>query len=173
MKVGPTMGLNFNMGTGDYLKDYTVNGFGFLIGGKADMNFTPTIGMIANVNFYDGRSVSLTTGGTTYSFTIGYLEIEPLFKIDLPHNGLYFFAGPSFGINIQGSLSDGKNSSTLSDMNARVEIKGGAGMDFSVSRSMYISPELSFGYGLTKVQKDIDEKILTIQATVTCKFSIL
>jgi len=195
LSLAPVTGLNFNIATGSDVKE-TTNGFGFVIGGKVDMDFSPTIGLMANVLFYDNRSVSSSTTGTVQgisytidnSYSISYFEIEPLLKVSIPKSMFYFFVGPSFGINMESTnesdlsssngqvtFQDGstKQKTTVKDMNARFELKLGSGMNINVSNDIVIAPELSFGYGLTKVQSDIEARILTIQALVGVKFRLM
>ncbi len=206
LKLGPSVGTNFNIHTGSDLPQ-SGNGFGFVIGGQADMSFNPTIGLIANMQFYDNRSGSFTktssnhyqdqqtgapvtsTVSTDNAASIAYFELEALFKINLKNNNLFFFAGPSVGFNIQGSYdqtvsetfpspyqnNNNSNSSkgSIQNMNARFELKLGGGYDIPTSSGMYITPQLSFGYGLTNVEQDVNWKILTIQALVTVKFNLI
>jgi hypothetical protein len=53
----PALGMNFNFHIGSDLPK-SGNGFGMMIGGYADMNFTENIGLIAGLVFYDNRSGS-------------------------------------------------------------------------------------------------------------------
>ena len=189
MKVGPLTGMNFNIHSGSDLKQ-TGTGVGFMIGGEADMMFSSTVGILTRLTLYDNKSGSYSESGTTqgYNYTadvswsVAYFQIEPLFKFKIPHSGFYFVAGPSLGINVEGSqettikiegYQDQKNKGSIKDMQARFEIKAGAGYDFSISRGLEISPELMFGYGLTKVVSDVSWRILSIQAAASVKFSVL
>ncbi len=205
LNLGPSVGTNFNIHTGSDLPQ-SGNGFGFVIGGQADMNFTPTIGLIANMQFYDNRSGSFTqtssnqyqdqngnpvtsTVSTDNSASVAYFELEALFKIGLKNNNLFFFAGPSVGFNVQGSYdqtttetfpapyqsNNTSNSSkgSIQNMNARFELKFGGGYDIPTGTGMFITPQVSFGYGLTNVEQDVNWKILTIQALVTVKFNVI
>ncbi len=206
LNLGPSIGTNFNIHTGSDLPQ-SGNGFGLVIGGQADMNFTPTIGLMANMQFYDNRSGSYTqTSSNQYtdnqtgapvtstvtqdnSSSIAYFALEALFKVNLKNNNLFFFAGPSVGFNVEGSYdqtttetfpagyqnNNTSNSSkgSLQNMNARFELKFGGGYDIPTSAGMFITPQVSFGYGLTNVVQDVNWKILTIQALVTVKFNVI
>ncbi len=97
--------------------------------------------------------------------------------------------GPSVGFNVEGSYdqtttetfpagyqnNNTSNSSKgfLQNMNARFELKFGGGYDIPTSAGMFITPQVSFGYGLTNVVQDVNWKILTIQALVTVKFNVI
>ena len=65
LKIGPSLGMNFNLHTGSDIE--SGSGFGLVVGGSVDMQFTQTIGMIANLQFYDNRSGSISqTGSAQY-----------------------------------------------------------------------------------------------------------
>jgi Outer membrane protein beta-barrel domain len=203
LKVGPNLGMNFNLHTGSDVE--SGSGLGMVIGGTVDMQFTPTIGLIANLQFYDNRSGSISqTGSQQYndgqggtvsstitvdnSISLAYFVIEPLFKLNVRGSGFYFFMGPSIGFNVEGSSeavytetfpppfnnNDQKKTSksTLKDLLVRFEIKAGGGYDIWLSNSVVLSPQLSFGYGITKVIKDVSYRVLTIQALGTVKFAL-
>ncbi len=195
MKIGPNVGLNFNIGTGSDLKE-TMTGFGILFGATADMRFTPTIGLITNLQFYDNRSGSYDESGTYQginytvenSASIAYFVIEPLFKLTLPASNFYFVAGTGLGFNVESTgeqtlksangqltFNDGstKSKTTLKDMLVRFELKLGSGYDFVLSKLVTLTPQLTFGYGITKVQSEISARIMTIQLQTSCKFSVL
>ena len=122
------------------------------------------------------------------SISLAYFVIEPLFKLNLPGSGIYFFMGPSLGFNVEGSTeteitekfpppynnNDTKQTgkSTLKDLLVRFEIKVGGGYDIWISNSVVLTPQLSFGYGITKVIKDVSYRVLTIQALGTVKFAL-
>jgi hypothetical protein len=195
MKVGPQIGLNFNIGAGSDLEE-TPTGFGFIFGGQVDMNFSPMIGLITNIQFYDNRSGSSSTEGTVQglnytlenSTSLAYFMIEPLFKLSIPRSGFYFVTGPMIGFNIEGSnelsissqnggvtFQDGstKSKSTIRDTNVRFGIKFGSGYDIYLSRLIDLTPQFNFEYGLTNVQSNVSAKILTFQVLVGCKFKVL
>jgi len=151
------------------------------------------IGLIAGIAFYDNRSGSYSESGVdqTYgnytidaSASLAYFQIESLFKLALPSSGFYFVFGPVLGFNIESEaeytvhLPDYNYTSkaekqTIKDTQVRFELKTGAGYDIPVSRLISISPQVTFGYGLTNVVKDVKWKILTFQGLVGVKFSLL
>jgi len=194
LQLGPVTGLNFNIGTGSDCPN-TSTGFGFVIGGQLDMNFTPSAGLITNLQFYDNRSSSFSEDGSVNgikytvenSASIAYFIIEPLFKLTLQGSSLFFVVGPSVGLNIQATrerkltsstdnvtFQDGttKQSASIKNMNARFEMKLGSGLDINLG-SVILAPMLTFGYGITNIQQDISARILTIQALVAVKFNLL
>ncbi|MGE5497118.1 MAG: outer membrane beta-barrel protein [Syntrophothermus sp.] len=194
LKLGPQTGLNFNIGTGSDMPK-TSSGFGFFIGGTVDMNFSPMVGLITNLQFYDNRSSSFsesdTFQGIKYtvenSSSIAYFMIEPLFKLSIPRSGFYFVMGPAVGFNVQATgeakitsandqitFNDGstKQSSSIDNMNARFEVKLGAGYDIDLG-PLYLTPQLTFGYGITEVREELSARILTIQALVAVKFNLI
>ena len=193
--LAPTTGFNFNLHTGSDLSS-TGTGFGFVIGAQAIMSFSPTIGLIEGLTFYDNRSGSFSqsypskiytnaTDNVDNSVSLGYLQIENLFMYKLPKSGFYFVAGPVVGFNIEGSTeytiksvdnanpnlsATTKNKSTLKDVLVRFELKIGAGYDFPITRNIYLFPQVTFGFGLTKVVSDASWRILTFQAIGGVKF---
>lgn len=194
LKVGPNLGLNYNIGTGSDVTE-TMTGIGMVIGGTVDMGFTPTIGLITNLQFYDNRSGGTSSEGSVQGVaytidsdnSIAYFMIEPLFKLTLPGSSIYFVMGPAFGFNVQGSydvritsqnnqvtFNDGSTKATgsLKNMLVRFALKFGSGYDIKIG-SIFLTPQLGFEYGLTNVQSDIKARILTIQLTTAVKFSII
>lgn len=201
LSLGPTIGMNFNLHTGSDLKE-SGSGLGMVIGAQVDMNFSNTIGLITNLQFYDNRYGSRSedgtdlVGGEPVNYTvennasIAYLGIEPLIKIGIPGSNFFFFGGPAVGFTIQNSgeaittittpgfaFNDNttKRTSkfTIKETNVRFEIKAGAGFDIPIGTFMSITPQVSFGYGITNVVSNVSWKILTIQALATFKFRLV
>ncbi|MGE5431094.1 MAG: outer membrane beta-barrel protein [Syntrophomonadaceae bacterium] len=194
LRLGPQAGLNFNIGAGSDVKN-TTNGFSAVIGGQVDMSFNPVIGIMANMQFYDNRYVSesedgTTNNGTNYTYTLGtsmaYFNIEPLLKLSIPASSFFFFIGPSVGFPVQSSyeekvtspndnvtFDDGstKHSGTVRNTNTRFEMKLGSGVDINLG-GVYLTPQVSFGYGLTTIQEDVEARILTFQLLTTVKFGL-
>jgi len=175
MAVGGGMGLNLNLYSGSDVNGGS--GLGFAVAGQADMSFSKTIGILTSIYFYDNRSGSYTqTGnyqGTNYSMdisaSVAYFEIEPLFKLKLEEAPVYFVLGPSLGFNVENSVDvkttannqSSTQKSTIQNMNTRFEIKAGGGYTFPLSKTMRINSQLTFGYGLANVVKDVNWKILS------------
>jgi hypothetical protein len=189
MKVGPITGLNFNIGTGSDVPQ-TATGLGLMIGGEADMSFSPTVGLITRLVFYDNMSASwsesVSDGIPNHtrenSGSIAYFTIDALFKLQLQKSNFYFFAGPSFGINLEGSYEytekatgyqDFKDKGTMKDMSARFALKVGAGYNISVGRNLEIAPNASFSFGLTKIQSNVSSRLMNIFVGATLKFHVI
>lgn len=197
LSLSPALGMNFNIHTGSDLPE-TGTGFGMMIGGYADMNFTENIGLIAGLAFYDNRSGSYSQTGTEQgvsytedlSASLAYFQIESLFKLGVKRSSFYFVMGPVLGFNISSegeqtikittpgyTFQDGstsqKSKATIKDTQIRFELKAGAGYDIPVSNGIAIAPQLTFGYGLTNVVSDVKWSILTIQAQVGVKINML
>jgi len=190
MAVGPAFGMNFNLHGGSDVKDGGT-GFGVSFEGKADMSFDRgrNLGVIFGLAFYDGRGGSSSTTGTDPNVgnytqdndvSISYFQIETLFRYRL-NSGLYFLFGPQIGfcesaeseITYTWQGGSQKNKSSIKDTPARFALKTGAGYDIPLSKLITLSPELTFGLGLTNAVKDVKYKIQTIQAIVVCKFNII
>jgi hypothetical protein len=191
MAVGPELGFNFNLHGGSDVSEGGT-GFGIAFSGIADMSFDHgrNLGVIFGLAFYDGRGGSSSKTESTQQYgnvtsdndvSISYFQIEALFRYRL-NTGLYFFFGPQIGFcesaeneitySAQGYPSQ-KSKNTIKDTPARFEIKTGAGYDIPLSKLITLSPELSFGMGLTNAVKDVKYHIHTIQAGVVCKFNII
>jgi hypothetical protein len=197
LSLSPALGLNFNLHTGSDLPE-SGNGFGMMIGGYADMNFTENIGLIAGLAFYDNRSGSYSQTGTEqgvsytadYSASLAYFQIESLFKLGVKRSNFFFVMGPVLGFNISSegettikittpgyTFQDGstsqKTKASIKDTQVRFELKAGAGYDIPVADGIAIAPQLTFGYGLTNVVSDVKWSVLTIQAQVGVKLNML
>ena len=188
MAIGPAIGLNFNIHSGSDLQQ-TGTGIGVAIAGQADMSFNKTMGLLTSLYFYDNRSGSYTQTGNYYgtnytmdvSASVAYFAIEPLFKLKLEGSPIYLVAGPSLGFNVEGSAETKTTANnqtqtskaTIQNMNARFELKAGGGYVYPLSNSMRINSQLTFGYGLTNVVKDVNWKILSFGLTSGIEFDIL
>ena len=174
----------------------TVTGFGMAFGGQVDMDFTPTIGLITNIQFYDNRSgstskiVSGTLNGVTLqnaeeeqATSLAYFMIEPLFKLSIPQSNFYFVGGPVVGFNIEASSTytvthqqlqqPYEVKTTLQNMLVRFGLKAGAGYDISLSNLVDLTPQFNFEFGITNTQSNLTAKILTFQVMVGAKFKVL
>ncbi len=202
MKLGPYTGMNFNIGTGSDLPE-TLTGFSFFFGSQIDMKFTPIVGLITQVQFYDSRSGSYSytgqfdrngdgiadiQGTLDNDYSLAYFMIQPLLKLNLPASNFYFVIGPSIGFNIESSIEQTltpqaqqgfqqqqplKGKATLKNMNVRFELTAGAGYDISLGSLLDLTPQFTFGYGITTVQQDFSARILTFQLGVAAKFKII
>ncbi len=175
MAVGGGMGLNLNLYSGSDVNGGS--GLGFAIAGQADLSFSKTIGILTSIYFYDNRSGSYTQTTPNYygnitsdvSASVAYFEIEPLFKLKLEEAPIYFVIGPSLGFNVENSYDvkqtqnnqSATQKGTIQNMNTRFELKAGGGYIFPLSKTMRINSQLTFGYGLANVVKDVNWKILS------------
>ncbi len=114
LSLGPITGLNFNIITGSDLNQ-SFSGLGILFGAQVDMKFSPVLGLLTQVQFYDNKSGSNSETGTIQQLgiqgtvdtdlSLAYFMIEPLLKLCLPNTGMYFLVGPAIGFNIEGSTT--------------------------------------------------------------------
>jgi Outer membrane protein beta-barrel domain len=201
LKLGPYTGMNFNLGTGSDLTE-TATGFTFFFGSQVDMSFTRTLGLLTQVQFYDGRGIGYSqTGGTAKlitgglglqnlgqgtldtDFSLAYFMIQPLLKLTLPASSFYFVFGPSIGFNISASVREqytingqktyDSKSVSIKELNVRFELTGGAGYDIPLSQLMVLTPQFTFGFGITTVQSDVSARILTFQLGTALKFNLI
>jgi hypothetical protein len=160
-----------------------------VIGAVADIQFSKSIGILGSLYFYDVRSGSYSTTrnnvGIDIAGNLAYFQIEPLFKYTMP-TGLYFVGGPNIGFNLKGdaeatlttpgaTFSNGQTtqSAPLNNLNARFEIKFGAGYEYPMNNGMVLAPMLTFGFGITDVQSNVAWKVSTFQLLVPLKFSLI
>jgi len=187
--VTPYTGLNFNIHSGSDLQE-SGSGVGFLIGAQADMSFNESIGLLAGFAFYDNRSGSYSESGTTsgvqydadVDVSLSYFQIEALFRYKLPSN-IYFVFGPELGFNEESEVEvevnypqynqSTKSKQTLKNTQTRFELKAGAGYEIPLSRNIDLVPQITFGYGLSNVIEDVKWHIMTFQAQVGVKFTVL
>ncbi len=198
LKLGPYTGMNFNLGVGSDLPS-TATGFTFFFGSQVDMGFTPTIGLLTQVQFYDGRGVGLSQtggqapiGGQVYNlgqgtldsdYSLAYFMIQPLLKLTLPSSSFYFLFGPSIGFNISASLRQqytiqgqktyDSKSVSIKELNVRFELTAGAGYDIPLSQLLTLTPQFTFGFGITTVQSDVSARILSFQLGTALKFNLI
>lgn len=189
MGLTPVTGINLNLHSGSDLNK-SGNGFGLLVGAQADMQFSPSIGMIAGFIFYDNRSASFSESGVNQGYqyesdldvSLAYFQLEALLKYKLPSK-FYFVFGPVLGFNMDAESEvtikysqfnqTYNNKSSIKDTETRFELKAGAGYEIPVSENIDIIPQLTFGYGLTNVVEDVKWKIMTFQTQVGVRFSLL
>ncbi len=189
LSLGPSTGINFNLHSGSDIE--SGSGVGFVFAGHANMSFSKSIGMIAGIAFYDNRSGNYTETGTDQNYgkysndinaSLAYFQLETLFKYELL-SGFYFVAGPVLGFNVESEAQykvhlldynqtyDGKQ--TIKETQVRFELKTGAGYQIPIAKGIFVIPQVTFGYGLTNVVKDVKWKILSFQAICGVNFAII
>ena len=202
LKLGPYTGMNFNLGTGSDLSE-TLTGFSFFFGSQVDMSFSHTVGLLTQVQFYDNRSGGTSEtnvfdtngdgqadvrGTLDNSYSLAYFMIQPLLKLTLPTSTFYFLVGPSIGFNIQASLEQTltpqaqqgqqnqqplKFKSSIKNTNVRFELVAGAGYDIPLSSFMVLTPQFTFGFGITTIIQDFSARIMTFQLGTALKFNLI
>lgn len=189
LSLEPALGMNLNLHGGSDLPE-SGSGFGIVFGGYAHMMFSKNIGMVAGLSFYDNRSGSFSESGNQQgvnynadvSASLAYFQIESLLKIAVP-GGFYLVGGPVLGFNIEAESEvdlnvpqypqlNSKQKSSIKETNVRFELKAGAGYEIPISSKIQVVPQLTFGYGLTNVVKDVKWNIMTFQAKVGVKFDL-
>jgi hypothetical protein len=154
---------------------------------KSTLNLLCINPLIATPSEEEGtfQGIDYTVDNST---SLAYFIIEPLFKLSLPGSGFYFVGGPCIGFNIEGSVEadltsendqltfpDGstKQKATLRNTLVRFELKVGSGYDFVLSPLVTLAPQLTFGYGITKVVENVESRVLSIQLQAAVKFSLI
>lgn len=193
LSLGPLTGMNFNILTGSDLND-TYTGFGFVFGSQLDMSFTPVLGILAQVQFYDNMSGSSSFTGQLAALngaqgtldedlSFAYFMIEPLLKLNLPGSGMYFLAGPAIGFNIQSSYTDTytlqngqrvpPQKGSIKNTNVRFAVMAGAGYDIQLNSLITLTPQFTFGFGITNLIQDVSARALSFQLGTAVKFRLI
>jgi len=199
LKLGPYTGMNFNLGTGSDLNE-TLTGFSFFFGSQVDMSFSHSIGLLTQVQFYDNRSGGTSEtnvfavnganiqGTLDNDYSLAYFMIQPLLKLTLPSSTFYFLVGPSIGFNIEASLQQTltpqaqqgqqnqqplKFKTSIKNTNVRFELVAGAGYDIPLSSLMVLTPQFTFGFGITTIVQDFSARIMTFQLGTALKFNLI
>jgi hypothetical protein len=194
--AGLVVGGSYNMHTGAALQK-SGSGVGFAGGGELNIAFDKAFGIQTTAYVYDNRVGSytheLSEGGIDYSadvaVTIAYAELEPLLKYTMPDKRFYLLAGPSVGFKVDGqseivtsiltpgySFSNGftyqTTTSELRDILMRVELIFGGGYSFAIDNQSRLNGQLTIGYGLTNIEKNVDWRINSIRLVAVLEFDI-
>jgi hypothetical protein len=188
MSVGPSVGMNYTFYHGSDIDNTNLsyNGVNIALSGQADMKFTPVIGLLTALTFFDGMNAkgSITQSGTTQAeqIRISYMMFNPSLKFSVPSTGLSFYAGPGFGFKLLGSgesyqIQNGQRTQVaakadLVNLNPRIEAIVGMMYDFNLG-GVILTPQFSFNYGLNKVQETSEWKASCVQFGFACKFPVI
>ena len=189
MSVGPMIGGNINFYSGSDISNLntSVNGFGVAVGGQADMQFTPVIGLLATLTVYDGLSASGTTTRqgtkTVLNFNNGFLMLNPSLKFSIPTTGFSFYAGPGIGIKLHSSTEayqvvDGlrqplQEKTDAANVNPHITAQVGAMYDFDLGSGVKLAPHIALNLGLNNAAEAVEVKMSNIQFGLTCKFAVV
>lgn len=184
VKMGPRVTGNFNIYNEKGLTG-SWSGIGVGIGGHVDVTFGKTIGIMANLTFFDMKNWgnSITQGNQTneYTRTLSYLTIDPMFKMEF--SGFYMVAGPSVGIKLG---SGGENTGivtgqppqvqavNLETKSIRFDIATGAGYTIKLSQDMGLATDFMAYIPLTDTYNfpGLSNSILSLKFGVALKFKI-
>jgi len=149
--IGPRLTGNLNIYNAKGLTG-TWNGVGIGIGGTLDISFSPHIGMMANLTFFDMRnfSNSVTNNNVTTenSLSLSYLTIDPMFKAEF--SGFYIVGGPSLGVKINSSREVTQSqtgqqpvvsSPNIETKSIRFDLALGTGYNFTLSPDMFLGAD--------------------------------
>ncbi len=184
VEIGPRLTGNLNIYNQDRLTG-TWNGVGIGIGGVVDISFSPTLGMITNVTFYDMRNFSNETTNnnvtTETSLSLAYFSVDPLFKAEF--SGFYLVGGFSLGIKISSSgeqTQSGQNQNPtirtldLQTNTMKFDIVFGAGYNFQLSPTMALAPDFLIYIPLTDTYDvpGTSNSVLTLKLGASLKFTL-
>ncbi len=188
VKIGPRITGNYNIynrtsATGSW------NGIGIGIGGTIDVSFSPNIGIMGNLTFFDMKSFShsetvqtnVGPGKQEYNLSLSYLTIDPMFKAEF--SGFYMVAGPSLGLKLASSgesiLSATGYDPVTTEINPDTKslifnIAVGAGYTLHLGGNMYLGSDFMAYIPLTDTYDipSVSNKVLSLKLGVALKFKI-
>jgi hypothetical protein len=195
VSVGPAVGMNYNMHTGNDVA-LSTRGYGLVFGGRADLAFSKTLGLLTTIA-YDNRIGKFSDSGTDgviefsrdASLTVAYVSIEPLFKYTIPDRPVYFVTGPCLGIPVQGKnettmtiLTPGYSfpngyatqtqNTTIENINTRFEWKIGAGFTYTVDKKTILNFHLVYARGFTDVVKNFNWQVNSLTLLSSFEFTL-
>jgi hypothetical protein len=195
MALGLALGGSYNVHTGSGLPK-TATGVGFVGGVQIDVSFTKSFALLTTVYAYDNRIGSYTRDVTIdgidfteeNTVTIAYAGIEPLLKFSMPDDRFYLLAGPSIGFKVQAQEDDTQTTTTPAtgfpngysyqstyepaDINTRFEFNVGGGYVFRIDAQSRLTTQLTFAYGLNKIEKNVNWSINSIRLIAGLEFDV-
>ena len=193
--LGLALGGSYNIHSGSGLPK-TATGVGFVGGLQIDVSFSKAFALLTTVYAYDNRIGGYTRDVTIdgidftdeHSVTIAYAGIEPLLKYTMPDDRFYLLAGPSIGFKVEAQGDDIQTTSTPTtgfpdgysyqstyeppDINTRFEFNVGAGYMFKIDGQSRLTTQLTFAYGLNKVEKNVDWRINSFRLIAALEFDV-
>ena len=150
------------------------------------------------------KSYPLQGGGTVKAkvngdlkVTLAYFGIEPLLRVKIPMSSFFILGGPAIFFPVSNKWDETKKmtlpagvnwpetgttektvkvDTIMKSANTRIELKFGFGYDWTIGPKLFISPEITFGFGpgdVVKADNNFESwKIHTIQLFIPVKFSI-
>jgi len=182
--IGPRVTGNFNIYNQKGLTG-TWNGLGVGIGGTVDVTFGRMLGLMVNLTGFDmknfSNSVTQNNQTTETSFSLSYLTIDPMFKMEF--SGFYMIAGPSLGIKLSASGEQTTsaagmqpNVQTLSPdtKSVRFDITAGTGYTFKLSPDLGLATDFMVYIPITDTfnAPGLSNSILSLKLGVAIKFKI-
>jgi hypothetical protein len=135
-----------------------------LIGGVADIGFTPQIGMVTGIRYImKGYSNTFNNGAAqqTDNVKLNFLEFPALLKVKFPLTEVkpYIIGGPTLGISVSSTVeSTAGTQSATSDVSSQVEsidfgLFFGAGIDFNIASKVDLFTQSGYSLGLSNILK--------------------
>jgi opacity protein-like surface antigen len=138
---------------------------GLIIGGIADIGFTPQLGIVTGIRYVmKGYSNTFTNQGgvsQTDNVKLNFIEFPALFKVKFPLTEVkpYLIGGPTLGISVSSTVeSTAGTQSATSDVSSSVEsidfgLLFGAGLDFNIGPKMDLFAQGGYSLGLSNILK--------------------
>jgi hypothetical protein len=184
VSAGVGGGINYNFHS---LSDgeESFHGFGGLVTGQVDLQFSRYAGLLLWIDFYSDLSgKKKMEGGSSIETKLGYLNIAPTLKLCIPGSPFYFYGGPGIAFKTKARLKltvpyeeEGYRSNVaeeidIEETNTRFDLRFGLGYDIFASNKLIISPFAGFHYGFNKITKDGEWKINTLNVGIAARFNV-
>ncbi|MDQ3020257.1 MAG: PorT family protein [Bacteroidota bacterium] len=156
---------------------------GLIVGGVIDIGINRNISIVSGIR-YVMKGAKVTSGGTTETGKLDYLEFPVLFKYKFPLTEVnpYIILGPTLGINLSAEVeTDNGQTTTTEDFKENIESSDfgllfGAGLDFRVGTMTNLFFQTAYSLGLTDINKiansTVEIKNYGIQITGGVKFNL-
>ena len=176
---GPGVGFNYAVHSWTD-SDQTFGGFGALVTSQFDMQFSRNLGILVWLDFYSDMSTKIFDGYVEDKCKINYFSLAPTLKFCIPRSPFYLFGGPGFGVKTIGKFLDYGDfngfegfyeEKEILDMQARIDVRLGAGYEFFLSKKLTLTPFAAFNVGMNEVVAGTGWQINTVQAGLTLRFN--
>ncbi|MCX7880465.1 MAG: OmpA family protein [Ignavibacteria bacterium] len=131
-----------------------------------------------NYDFYDQLTQTITTYEDAVDFNFSYIEIMPAVKFYslIPEvKNLYFLGGIEFGYILSTEFVNNQTlaSGEVPNVNPRFAIAVGVGHTFEIADNIFLSPEFSFRFPVTKLSDNVYSSAFGLSINEIFSFSQL
>ena len=170
--IGLKSGVNVaDIRISDDFDTETSSRIGFIGGGVLSLMPSPIFAIQPEI-LYSQQGASLSENGDEVTLETDYIQVPVLFKLSVPTTGQVtpmFYAGPVFSFEsscsvvgeFEASVSVSCDDSGVERETTDVGVNVGAGLNFDIGTSAFISLEGRANLGLTDLDTDVDSSAKT------------